>query len=143
MRCSTRAFLALSILAAAACAPPVKDAVRTGPALPGQSASVEATSRRSRNRITTDELNELRSRGASDLLTLIQRARPTWLRSRREDSSPVDPMILYNDRRINGPAELRTMPSSVVESLEYINPPASLGRYGDDGRYGVIIIRGG
>jgi len=142
MRCFARASLALSLLLAA-CTPPPSDVVRTGPALPGQSASTEAANRRSRNRITAEELDELRASGAADLLTLIQRARPTWLRTRRDDNNPSDPMILYNERRLNGASELRSMPSAVVESLEYISPPASLGRYGRDGTYGVIIIRGG
>ncbi len=139
MRYRTRALLALAILATA-CAPPPRDAVRTGPATPGESASVEVANRRNRNRITAEELEELRSRGAADLLTVIERARPNWLRPRQPRALP---MILYNDRALAGPMDLRAIPSEVVESIEYISPPASLGRYGDDGRYGVIIIRGG
>jgi hypothetical protein len=143
MRCSTRAFLALSILLAA-CAPPPVDAVRTGPTLPGQSASTEAAKRRDRNRITVDELDELRSSGATDMFALINRARPLWFRTRRDElRQAANPLILYNDRRLNGPADLRAIPSSVVESVEYIPPPASRGRYGTSGTFGVILIRGG
>ena len=142
MRRSTRAGLTLSVLLAA-CASPPKDAVRTGPATPGQSASTEAANRRDRNRITTEELDELRGRGATDLLALIQRARPNWLRTRRLDQNvPADPYIIYNERRINSPAELRNIASAIVTSLEYISPPASVGRYGMQAEFGAIIIRG-
>jgi hypothetical protein len=143
MRYRTLACLALSVLAAA-CAPPPSDAGTTGPALPGQSASTEAAKRRDRNRITAAELDELRASGAADLLTMIHRARPNWFRVRRDDLNPAaNPMILYNDRRLARPVDLRAIPSSVVESVEYIPPPGSLGRYGTNGTYGVIIIRGG
>lgn len=139
MRYRTLAFLALSILAAA-CTPPPPDAVRTGPATPGESVSMEAANRRNRNRITAEELEELRSNGATDMYALIQRARPQWLRVRQAQAFPL---ILYNDRRLTGPRDLGAISSEVVESIEYISPPASRGRYGTSGEFGVIIIRGG
>ena len=140
MRPTARAWMVMIAAFAAACAPPPEDAGRTGPALPGQSAA--ESSRRDRNRVTAEELEELRSRGATDLLGLIQRARPNWLRTRRTDMGPGAPLILYNERRLAGPGDLRNIPSAVVQTLEYIAPPASQGRYGVDATYGVIIIRG-
>jgi hypothetical protein len=143
MRCSTRAFAALAILAAAACTPPSQDVVRTGPTTPGQSASTEPSSRPNRNRITVEEMDELRSRGATDLLALIQRARPNWLRTRRVDQAVAsEPYIIYNERRIASSADLRSIPSALVTSLEYISPPASVSRYGMQAEFGAIIIRG-
>jgi hypothetical protein len=129
---------------AGACTPPSQEVVRTGPATPGQSASTEPSSRPNRDQITAAELDELRSRGATDLLALIQRARPNWLRTRRVDQAVAsDPYIIYNERRIASPADLRSIPSALVTSLEYISPPASVGRYGMQAEFGAIIIRGG
>lgn len=113
-----------------------------GPAIPGQSASAEASDRRDRNRITEEELADMRSRGATDALTLIERARPNWLRVRRVNMREVYPMVLYNERVLTTPAELRSIPAAAVESMEYISPPASQARYGTDAQYGVVIVRG-
>lgn len=112
------------------------------PATPGAAATSEASARRDRNRITAEEIEDMRSRGALDALTLIERARPHWLRTRRVDTGPAVPLVLHNERKLSGPAELRSIPSSTVELMEYISPPASLGRYGTDAEYGAIIVRG-
>jgi hypothetical protein len=113
-----------------------------GPAIPGTSATAEASGRGDRNRITEEEMADMRSRGATDALTLIERARPNWLRVRRVNMREVYPMILYNDRPLSTPNDLRGIPAAAVQSMEYISPPASQARYGTDAQYGVVIVRG-
>jgi hypothetical protein len=127
-------------MAAGGCASPPRTG--DGPAIPGQSASAEASGQRDRNRITEEEMADMRSRGATDALTLIERARPNWLRVRRINMREAYPMILYNERMLATPIDLRSIPAAVVLSMEYISPPASQARYGTDAQYGVIILRG-
>jgi len=140
MRRTTILWLAMAGLATGGCQSVPNNG--EGPAIPGQSTSAEPAGRRDRNRITEEDVADLRSRGALDALTLIERARPHWLRVRRTELGDVQPLVLYNDRKLSGPAELRGIPSSTVLSMEYISPPASLGRYGRDAEYGAIIVHG-
>lgn len=128
-------------MAAGGCAPPPK--AGDGPAIPGTSTSAEPSGRRDRNRITQEDIADLRSRGATDALTLIERARPHWLRVRRTDNNyNAAPLVLYNDQKLRGPVDLRGIPAQTVLSMEYISPPASRGRYGLEAEHGVIIVRG-
>ena len=82
--------------------------------------------------------------GATDALTLLQRARPLWIRARRDDRTgdPVYPLVIYNQQRLGEPATLRGVRAEHVLSMEYFSPSRAMGRYGTDGQYGVIVVTG-
>ena len=129
--------LALALLGAAACA----TAGQTGG---GDQPSGPQRANRNSDRLTEEEIQEMRAAGATDALTLLQRGRPLWIRARRDDRTgePVYPLVIYNQQRLGAPATLRSLRAEHVLSMEYFSPARAMGRYGNDGENGVIVVTG-
>lgn len=97
--------------------------------------------RRSPNRIT---LQEIESSGALDLLDLVQRLRPMWLRSRGAGTINRlgDEVVrVYVDGvAAGGPQALRGIPTSRVRSLRYLSASEATTKWGTGHARGAIEV---
>ncbi len=87
---------------------------------------------------------ELRTGPRSNALDVVQTLRPRWLQVRGPTSfeaSRENPVMVYVDGvRVGGPAQLRLVPVSTIESLQYLTPTEASSRLGLDHMNGAILI---
>lgn len=106
----------------------------------GGNTSAASPSRAS-NVIRTAEVERSTTTNAWDL---VQRARPAWLRGRGSPDlrgSPPDLPIVYIGTTRQGPVEtLRSIPTSGILELRYINAVTATTRYGNGHSGGVIEV---
>ena len=95
----------------------------------------------SQDRITRAQLEALETMSAYDA---IQRLRPTWLQSRGPTSlagGPTLPQVHINDSRSRSLEELRTLPVTEVEMMEFRSASDATTLYGTGYPGGVIEVR--
>ncbi|HEX8321507.1 hypothetical protein [Longimicrobium sp.] len=143
---SLRAFVAaasLSLCAAgAAC---TQGSPPSGGAPPAVSPAPAATPaarapRRDRNRLTREDLA---ARTESDLLALLQGARPAWLRARGQVSitQGAEQVWVYRDGiRMGGIQVLEQMRPGEVREIEFLPSHEATQRYGLDHGAGAILV---
>jgi hypothetical protein len=91
--------------------------------------------------ITRAQLEALETMSAYDA---IQRLRPTWLQSRGPTSligGPTLPQLHINDSRSRSLDELRTLPVTEVETMEFRSASDATTLYGTGYPGGVIEVR--
>lgn len=78
----------------------------------------------------------------TDAYTLVQSLRPRWLRPRGPDSfeNPGAVQVYVDGTRLGGVSLLRTLPTTAMQRLEWIDPVEAAGRWGLDHAHGVISI---
>lgn len=84
----------------------------------------ESGSRAEQSRITAEELSEVR---ANNLYQAVERLRPRWLSVRSSRSFETETAIVVYQRqtRLGGPEILRSMSTSSVRWLEYMDGPTA------------------
>lgn len=84
----------------------------------------ESDSRAEQSRITAEELSEVR---ADNLYQAVERLRPRWLSVRSSRSFETETAIVVYQRqtRLGGTEVLRTMSTSSVRWLEYMDGPSA------------------
>jgi hypothetical protein len=95
----------------------------------------------SADRITRAQLEALETMSAYDA---IQRLRPTWLQSRGPTSlsgGPTLPQVHINDSRSRTLDELRTLPVTEIEMMEFRSASDATTLYGTGYPGGVIEVR--
>jgi hypothetical protein len=95
----------------------------------------------SNDQITRAQLEALESMSAYDA---IQRLRPTWLQSRGPTSlagGPTLPQVHINDSRSRTLEELRTLPVTEIETMEFRSASDATTLYGTGYPGGVIEVR--
>ncbi|HSJ24514.1 MAG TPA: TonB-dependent receptor plug domain-containing protein [Longimicrobiales bacterium] len=108
-------------------------------------AGCTGTTRRSpaadRNVITAEEMTTLENVSAYEA---VQRLRPHMLQARGatslSDPSASYPLVYVDGMRRGGIAELRGIPSSLVERIEFISPADATTRWGTGHVGGVIAV---
>jgi hypothetical protein len=97
-----------------------------------------------RNAISAEAIAEMRAAGATDALTLIERARAAWLRARRDvqTGEPRYPVVYYNGQRMGAPTQLRSVPAERVQSIRYWSPASASARWGPEAEFGIIEVTG-
>ena len=99
----------------------------------------QQTRRVQMNQLSLAEMGEVTSR---DVMTTVQMLRPLWLMRARRTTGAAAPVRVYIDGLPWGTAEmLRTIPNSMVLSMEYIGSIEATQRWGTDHASGVIMIR--
>jgi hypothetical protein len=96
--------------------------------------------RSSPNLITREQLAGLEAMSAYDA---IQRLRPTWLQSRGPTSlsgGPTMPRVHINQSRTGGLDELRSIPVTEVERMEFKSASDATTEYGTGYPGGVIEV---
>jgi hypothetical protein len=102
--------------------------------------AARTTSRVSPNVITREQLAGLEAISAYDA---IQRLRPTWLQSRGPTSlagGPTLPRVHINQSRTGSIDELRTIPVTEVELMEFKSASDATTEYGTGYPGGVIEV---
>ena len=100
-----------------------------------------AGSRGSPDRITRQQLETLEVLSAYDA---IQRLRPTWLQTRGPTSisgGVAIPRVHINDSRTAALEDLRALPSSSVESMQFYNAADATTLFGTNYPGGLIEVR--
>ena len=95
------------------------------------------------NVITPEEI-QTEGANAADGYMLVQRLRPSWLRSRVSSLSAggaIYPMVFLNDRPYGELTNLRDFQPSELDSLEYLSGSDATTRYGTGYPAGAIIVR--
>lgn len=92
------------------------------------------------NRITAVEMD---AAGVSDVYELIEKLRPQWLRKRGEGSlfQPSEVVVYVDDTPVGGPDELRSISSSNVESLQFLDARRATFRFGAGNVHGAILVK--
>ena len=96
------------------------------------------------NEISRSEIVE-RGTNAQDAMQLIRRLRPAWVRSRGSNSFTA-PGAMYpvvyvdNIRRPGGLSALYSIPSSMIQGMEFIGPADATTRWGTGHQAGVIRV---
>jgi hypothetical protein len=96
-----------------------------------------------RNVIAAEAIAEMRAAGASDALSLIERARPAWLRARRDvqTGEPRYPVVYYNGQRMGEPVQLRNVPAERVQDIRFWSPASASARWGPEAEFGILEVR--
>jgi hypothetical protein len=144
---SLRAFMAAASLSlCAAGTASAQGSPPSGGAAPAVSPAPAATPaprapRRDRNRLTREDLA---ARTESDLLALLQGARPAWLRARGQVSittqEPEQVWVYRDGIRMGGVQALEQMRPGEVREIEFLPGHEATQRYGLDHGAGVILV---
>jgi hypothetical protein len=143
---SLRAFLAAASLSlCAAGTASAQGSPPSGGAAPAVSPAPAAAPaprppRRDRNRLTREDLA---ARTESDLLALLQGARPSWLRARGPVSitQQSEQVWVYRDGiRMGGVQVLEQMRPGEVREIEFLPGHEATQRYGLDHGAGAIVV---
>lgn len=80
---------------------------------------------------------------SQDILTVIQRLRPQWLRTRgggTAQGKAIIQVIIDGQRYNGGPDVLRSVRAESVEEVSYMNAADATTRYGTDMAGGAIVV---
>lgn len=92
------------------------------------------------DRITRAEID----RGQwSDAYELVRTLRPRWVESRGMDTvlgEPGEVQVYVDGMRLGAVDLLRTVPTSAIQHLEWVDPVSAAGRWGLGHNHGVIAI---
>lgn len=104
-------------------------------------APLEARSqRKERDVITREEILDSPHRTV-DLFQAIRSLRPHFLAAPSGVHTRSYPTVVFVDRvRQNGLEALRSIPSSTVERVEYLDPPKSQSQYGSTASGGAVVV---
>ena len=99
---------------------------------------------RDRNLITAEEIAAVPITSAHEL---VERLRPTWLRSRGPASlssgAPSYPMVYIDRVRSGGLEALQRISSQIIREIRFINGRDATTQYGLDHGAGVILVETG
>lgn len=88
-------------------------------------------------------LQQIQVSPATNVLDLVTALRPQWLRTRgssRVGAAPDVVAVYLNNLRLGGPAELRELTITQVQSVEYLDARQSQLRFGTGHEAGVILV---
>jgi hypothetical protein len=92
--------------------------------------------------ITRADLDHVAMRDAYEV---VQRLRPTWLRSRGrvsiQSTTAQLPVVYVDNIRFGGPGSLRQISVDAVEEIRYMGAGEATTRYGTGHAGGVILVR--
>jgi hypothetical protein len=87
-------------------------------------------------------VEEIQASPATNALDLVRSLRPQWLRTRgssRVGAGPDVVAVYLNNLRLGGPAELRELTTTQVESVQYLDARQAQLRFGTGHEAGVIL----
>jgi outer membrane receptor for ferrienterochelin and colicin len=94
-----------------------------------------------RNVITAEEIAQSNHANAYDI---VLRLRPQFLQQRGgisiRDADPVYPLVYVDGMQRGGINELRQVPGSIVQHIEFISPADATTRWGTGHAAGVIYV---
>jgi outer membrane cobalamin receptor len=79
----------------------------------------------------------------SDTYELVRNLRPRWVESRGPDTILGEPgkvQVYVDGMRLGAVDLLRSVPTSAIQRLAWVDPVASAGRWGPDHAHGVIEV---
>jgi hypothetical protein len=90
----------------------------------------------------TLSLAELQGAAYPSLLEAVQALRGEWLHRRGPASFNFDrDVVIYLDgNRLGGPGALRTIPTTTVVEVRYMNPPEAQSYFGLNHPHGAILV---
>jgi hypothetical protein len=123
-----RTLLPLALLLAGACAP-----LRSRPQL------VSEPLRRETDRLGQTEIREAH---LNDAYEAVRALRPNWLRKRGQLSvmQPSDIVTYLDNVQLGGPEMLRTIPTSAVLAIQFLNASSATQRWGTGHVHGAILV---
>ena len=102
----------------------------------GADAQAQQGPRSDRNTLVAADLQRSQ---ASNLYDIIRAMRPQWLDVRPQAGG--DPIQVYMDNnRLGGIEVLRSMTTTGIRDVRWLDPSAAQGRYGLNNRGGAIVI---
>ena len=134
---SRQAGFAVIVLALALGACATSGASAEGSGTDAQAQTQEQSGPRSdRNTLVAADLQRSQ---ATNLYDIIRALRPQWLDVRPQAGG--DPIQVYmDDNRLGGIEVLRTMTTTNIRTIRWLDPSAAQGRYGLNNRGGAIAI---
>jgi hypothetical protein len=111
--------------------------------------------KRSRNRISLEEVAYVRERGARTAYDAIQQLHTEWFHTRGatgsegrpgpgSDPAPGGPVIYIDQARMGDDSQrLRDVPLEAVREIRFLSAPEATARYGSGYQHGAIIVTTG
>jgi hypothetical protein len=138
-----RAAIVAALVLSAACGAKAPPSSSPTPAASRSAAPAAPRAPRVRSDLITAE-QAAESRGTT-AYQVVERLHPMWLR-RQGTATPLtageDIVVVYNDREIGGPEELRNVRVEQIISIQFFDAVMARARWGAGHEFGVIAVTG-
>ena len=104
--------------------------------------SANAAGGRTTTRADTITVDDLRAANSTNLYDAVRAIRPNWLRARSPNSiqNQGQVQVYFDDSRLGGVEQLRTIPSQGIAYIRWYDPISASARWGLDHEQGAIVV---
>lgn len=136
---------AAALALCAACGPKAPPASSPTPVTSPSASPAPAATHAPRPRSDLITADQARDSHGTNAYEVVERIHPMWLRHQGTATIATageDIVVVYNDREIGGPSELRNIRVEQIISIQYFDPVMARARWGAHHEFGVIAVTG-